>query len=77
MPINEDTGGWSKSQRWVESELDRLNAQNEKIFEKLEAIGKDVVAIKTEQRVRGGMFGVAGGAISAVLIKALEMIGAK
>lgn len=78
MPLNEDTGGYSGDRRLIEHRLDALDKGQDKIGERLDSMALDVAAIKTqlriEPRLRGGMFGVAGGGVTIGLIEIIKML---
>jgi len=75
--VSDDTGGWSKAEQRVNYQLADLKDALEKLQGKVDQIGTDIVAIKTEQRVRGGMFGAAGGLLAAGLLKLAEVFAGK
>ena len=55
MSVNENN--------WLRYELERLNDNQEKIFEKIDKIHIDIATLKTSLKIQSSIWGIIGGAI--------------
>lgn len=69
--MSEHDGGWAGYERLVIKELGDLSASQQRIEDKLEALGIDVAMLK----VKAGMWGAVAGMIPAAVAVLMTMAG--
>ncbi len=66
----DDLNGWREWSKYVLKELERNNADHDKILAKMTTIEGEIVALK----VKAGMWGLMGGAIPVIVAMLMRVI---
>lgn len=66
--------GWNEWSRHVLAELTRLNKEQEVLYQQMKKIQQEVTILKTELRIKAGIWGVIGAAIPLIVLIALKFL---
>jgi len=66
MPSN--LGTWNEWARFVIEELKRLDKETEDLDSEIKTLGKKIVKIETELRIKSGVWGLLGGIIPSTIL---------
>jgi len=67
-PDDEKDNGWDEYQKFVVNELSRHSRELDCVHKKTTRIIQDVASLKTEMKLKGGIFGLIGGLIPAAVV---------
>ena len=66
MSVNENN--------WLRYELERLNDNQEKIFEKIDKIHIDIAILKTSLKIQSSLYGIIGGSIPVCVTLIIKLL---
>lgn len=70
----ENNDGWNEWSRHVLSELERINQQVEKLHDEVSRLRQDLAVVRTELRLKAGIWGAIGAAIPVIVMLAFQLL---
>jgi hypothetical protein len=70
----ENNDGWNEWSRHVLRELERINQQGEKLHDEVADLRQDLAVVRTELRLKAGIWGAIGAAIPVIVMLAIQLL---
>jgi hypothetical protein len=72
--MENNDNGWNEWSRHVLRELERINQQVEKLHDEMSDLRQDLAIVRTELRLKAGIWGAIGAAIPVIVMLAFQLL---